>query len=131
MRVRFTRSVAVPVLAAILGCGPVMSELARAGAADRADSGNGVLSILPGQSTLNGRRATAQLVATARGADGMVQDQTRSVEWISSNPSVAVVTFERPSDPQEQRDGDDRRAQGQPRGEHDSQGGRDGRARSG
>jgi hypothetical protein len=92
MRVRFTRSVAVPVLAAILGCGPVMSELARAGAADQADSGNGVLSILPGQSTLNGRRATAQLVATAKGADGSVQDQTRAVEWVSSNPAIASVT---------------------------------------
>ena len=37
-------------------------------------------------------RATAQLVATERRSDGMVQDQTRSVEWVSSNPSVAVVT---------------------------------------
>ena len=71
MHVRFTRSVAAPVLAAILGCVVFLSDVARA------DSGNGVLSILPPSSTLTGRRATAQLVATARGADGSVQDQTR------------------------------------------------------
>jgi hypothetical protein len=86
MHVRFTRSVAASVLAAILGCVVFLSDVARA------DSGNGVLSILPPSSTLTGRRATAQLVATARGADGSVQDQTRSVEWVSSNPSVATVT---------------------------------------
>jgi Protein of unknown function (DUF1553)/Protein of unknown function (DUF1549)/Bacterial Ig-like domain (group 2) len=49
------------------------------------------LSIAPTQSTLTGRRATRQLVATTR-AGGMVQDQTRSVQWVSLNPQVATVS---------------------------------------
>lgn len=50
------------------------------------------LSIAPSQSTLGGRRATAQLIATSRSADGAVQDQTRAVEWVSLNPAIARVT---------------------------------------
>ena len=92
MHARLTRSAPAAVLAAILACVFVTSGFVKAGAADKADDGNGVLSVLPPHSTLTGRRATAQLVATARGADGAVQDQTRSVEWASSNPSVASVT---------------------------------------
>jgi hypothetical protein len=92
MHAPLTRSAPATALAAILACIPMMADVARAGAADKSGGGNGVLSILPMNSTLTGRRATAQLVATARGADGLVQDQTRSVEWVSSNPSVASVT---------------------------------------
>ena len=93
MLARSTRFLYATVFAAIVGCMAMTSDLAQAaGAADKADSGNGRLSILPPSSTLTGRRATAQLVATARGADGSVQDQTRSVEWVSSNPAVASVT---------------------------------------
>jgi hypothetical protein len=92
MHARSTRSAPATALAAILACGSMMSEVAQAGASDKADNGNGVLSILPSRSTLTGRRATAQLVATERGADGSVQDQTRLVEWASTNPSVASVT---------------------------------------
>ncbi len=92
MHARFTRSAMVSLVAATLASIPALSESARAGEIATSERGDAVLSILPAGSTLVGRRATAQLVATARSADGMVQDQTRSVEWISSNPSVAVVT---------------------------------------
>jgi Protein of unknown function (DUF1553)/Protein of unknown function (DUF1549)/Bacterial Ig-like domain (group 2) len=50
------------------------------------------LSIAPPHSTLIGRRATAQLIATSRSADGAVQDQTRAVEWLSLNPKIARIT---------------------------------------
>jgi len=49
------------------------------------------MSIAPAQSTLTGRRATQQLVVTARAGD-LVQDQTRSVQWVSLNPQVATVS---------------------------------------
>ena len=55
-------------------------------------NGNGELSILPQGPQLTNRRATAQLIATFRGPGGVVNDQTRSVEWVSSNPAVASVT---------------------------------------
>ncbi len=41
---------------------------------------------------LIGRRATQQLIATAYAADGSVRDATRSVEWVSLEPAVAVVS---------------------------------------
>ena len=41
---------------------------------------------------LIGRRATAQLIASSRAADGSVQDQTRAVEWVSLNPEIAQLT---------------------------------------
>ncbi len=92
MYARSTHSAAATVLGAILACAPMPLQVAQVRAGEKADAGNGVLSIVPPQSTLTGRRATAQLLATARGADGAVQDQTRSVEWVSSNPGVATVT---------------------------------------
>jgi hypothetical protein len=49
------------------------------------------LSIVPPHSTLTGRRAVQQLVVTAR-AGGLVQDQTREVQWVSLNPEVATVS---------------------------------------
>ncbi len=49
------------------------------------------LSIAPAQATLIGRRATQQLVVSAR-AGGWVRDETRSVQWVSLNPQVATVT---------------------------------------
>jgi hypothetical protein len=50
------------------------------------------LTVTPGKSRLSGRRATAQLVATAKAADSSVQDRTRSVEWVSLSPEVASVS---------------------------------------
>jgi len=50
------------------------------------------LSIAPQQTRLVGRRATAQLVASARAADGSIQDKTRAVQWVSLNPEVVQVT---------------------------------------
>jgi hypothetical protein len=51
-----------------------------------------VLSVAPQDSRLIGRRATAQLIASSRTADGAAQDQTRAVEWVSQNPEIAQVT---------------------------------------
>ena len=70
-----------------------MSEVARAGAADKADSGNGRAFDLAAKLHADRppRHGPARGHGT-QGADGSVQDQTRSVEWVSSNPSVASVT---------------------------------------
>ncbi|QDV37880.1 DUF1549 domain-containing protein [Tautonia plasticadhaerens] len=49
------------------------------------------LAVEPGDAVLSGRRATAQLIATATDPDGSVRDLTRLVEWASLDPDVAVV----------------------------------------
>ena len=54
--------------------------------------GDAALSITPSQARLIGRRATAQLIASSRAADGSVQDQTRAVQWVSLSPEVAQPT---------------------------------------
>jgi Protein of unknown function (DUF1549)/Protein of unknown function (DUF1553) len=54
--------------------------------------GDEVLAIAPRHSTLVGRRATAQLIASSRSASGAVQDQTCAVEWVSLNPEIAQIT---------------------------------------
>jgi Protein of unknown function (DUF1549)/Protein of unknown function (DUF1553) len=54
--------------------------------------GEEVLAIAPRHSTLIGRRATAQLIASSRSASGNVQDQTRAVEWVSLDPEIAQIT---------------------------------------
>lgn len=95
MHARFTRLANATVLtAAVLGYtleAAVKAESGERGGA-AALSGNGELSILPQGSKLTNRRATAQLIATFRGAGGLVNDQTRTVEWVSSNPAIATVT---------------------------------------
>ena len=50
------------------------------------------LAVAPEYSTLIGRRATAQFVASSRSAAGAIQDQTRAVEWVSLNPEIAQIT---------------------------------------
>jgi len=53
---------------------------------------NAEISVLPRESTLIGRRATQQLIATGKAADGSVVDLTRCALWTSSNEQVAVVS---------------------------------------
>jgi hypothetical protein len=50
------------------------------------------VAITPDGATLTGRRATAQLIATATDADGSMRDLTRLLEWVSLDPEVAVVS---------------------------------------
>src|SRR5262249_42757273 len=50
------------------------------------------ITIAPQHSRLIGRRATQQLIATARLADGSVCDATRDVQWLSLDPQAATVT---------------------------------------
>ncbi len=94
MHARLTRSAPAAVLAAILACVFVTSGFVKAGAADKADDGNwrafGLAS--PFHTSLAGRACGPARSHGARAPDGSVQDQTRSVEWASSNPSVASVT---------------------------------------
>jgi Bacterial Ig-like domain (group 2) len=52
----------------------------------------GEITLIPQTSLLRGWRATQQMIATSRAADGSVQDATRSVEWLSLDPSVAIVS---------------------------------------
>jgi hypothetical protein len=46
----------------------------------------------PGDSTLASRRATRQLIASARYADGTTRDLTRALDWVSLDPRVATVS---------------------------------------
>jgi hypothetical protein len=57
-----------------------------------ANPSSGEITIIPRTSRLSGRRATQQMIATSRAVDGSVQDATRSVEWLSRDPAVAIVT---------------------------------------
>jgi len=50
------------------------------------------ISVAPRESKLSGHRATQQLIATGKAADGSVVDLTRSALWTSSNQQVAVVS---------------------------------------
>jgi hypothetical protein len=52
---------------------------------------DGELSIAQG-ARLTGRRATQQLIASLRMADGSIRDATRRVEWTSRDPAVASVS---------------------------------------
>jgi hypothetical protein len=54
--------------------------------------GDAALTIAPSNARLIGRRATAQLIASSRAADGSVEDLTRAVQWISLSPEVAQPT---------------------------------------
>ncbi len=47
--------------------------------------------IEPAGASLAGKRATAQLVASATDADGQLRDLTRALAWVSLNPEIAVV----------------------------------------
>jgi hypothetical protein len=57
-----------------------------------ADDAPRSLAAEPETTTLVGRRATAQLLATGTWADGGVRDLTRAVEWTSLDPAIATVS---------------------------------------
>ena len=97
MDVRFTRlATATALVMAVLEWTQLTFSTARADesshAVTAAGAGDGELSIQPQGSKLTNRRATAQLLATFRGPGGLVNDQTRTAVWSSSNPAVATVT---------------------------------------
>ncbi len=50
------------------------------------------VAVEPGHSTLVGKRATRQLIASATDADGSMRDLTRSLTWTSLDPKVATVS---------------------------------------
>jgi hypothetical protein len=75
--------------ASIVACGVVVKRApADDGNPARAAAG---ITLEPVHSRMLGRRATAQLIATARDDIGTVRDRTRSVEWVSLSPTVASV----------------------------------------
>lgn len=47
--------------------------------------------IAPAESTLQGSRATRQLIVSSTYADGTVRDLTHALEWVSLNPEIASV----------------------------------------
>ena len=49
------------------------------------------VTIEPKSPKIVGRRATAQLLATAAYADGSIRDLSRAVEWVSLDPAIASV----------------------------------------
>jgi hypothetical protein len=78
------------LVAVVLASGSTLGLTARAAAVS--SGGAPELSIAPPQSTLSGRRATAQLIATLRAVDGSIQDQTHSAQWVSLNPDVVSIS---------------------------------------
>ncbi|WZO95724.1 DUF1549 domain-containing protein [Isosphaeraceae bacterium EP7] len=48
--------------------------------------------IQPAESSLVGRRATRQLIASGTYADGSTRDLTRALEWVSLDPAIASVS---------------------------------------
>jgi hypothetical protein len=56
-----------------------------------AESAPDRLSIEPAEAVLDGRRASAQLIATGHDADGAARDLTREVRWTSSDPALVIV----------------------------------------
>ncbi|RUL89393.1 DUF1553 domain-containing protein [Tautonia sociabilis] len=81
-----------PLVALILAGGSPL-EPARADDSAPADAigAPASLAVEPAEFLLSGRRATAQLIASATDPDGSLRDLTRLVEWTSLDPSVAVV----------------------------------------
>src|SRR5262249_1996751 len=57
-----------------------------------ADSVPERLSIEPPRTVLDGRRASAQLIATGYYADGAVRDLTYEAIWTSADPSIVAVS---------------------------------------
>ncbi|WP_235963257.1 DUF1549 domain-containing protein [Tautonia rosea] len=49
------------------------------------------LTIAPGDVLLSGKRASAQLIATATDPDGSIRDLTRLVQWTSLDPEIAII----------------------------------------
>src|SRR5436305_10000095 len=49
------------------------------------------LSIEPPGTVLDGRRASAQLIATGSYADGAVRDLTQQGSWTSSDPAIVIA----------------------------------------
>ena len=64
--------------------------LATAGAT-AAESVPARLTVEPETTVLNGRRASAQLIATGFYGDGSVRDLTRAATWTSTNPAIVMV----------------------------------------
>ncbi|WP_422926786.1 DUF1549 domain-containing protein [Singulisphaera sp. PoT] len=50
------------------------------------------VTIEPQKPTIQGKRATRQLIASSREANGTERDLTRDLEWVSLNPEIATVT---------------------------------------
>src|SRR5262249_33920227 len=86
-RTKASWALAVSALLA-LSNGPARAGDAPAAAIGRPRS----VAIDPSDATLQGRRATRQLIVSATYADGSVRDLTRALEWVSLNPEVATVT---------------------------------------
>ena len=94
MHARYHRRCVLTLLFAALlaGIRPAGSLLRADEAASAVTPSLGTIVVAPQRARLIGRRATQQLIATVRAADGSVRDATRSVEWVSLDPAVAVVT---------------------------------------
>jgi hypothetical protein len=71
--------------------GPSWDSRASAATAT-ANPTTGEIKVTPMSFRLIGRRATQQMIATSRGADGSISDATRSVEWVIRDPSIATTT---------------------------------------
>lgn len=50
------------------------------------------VTIEPSELVLNGRRDSAQLIATVHRADGTLLDLTHDADWVSSDPAIVAVT---------------------------------------
>ncbi len=112
MHARFTRRIATMVLGGALGFVSVLSPATRAGMGDREQSQETALSILPAQSTLIGRRATAQLIATGRGAGRLDSRSDARGRVGELEPAGRVGHPQGAGRPQGRRNGNHRRPAG-------------------
>src|SRR4051812_29792811 len=84
---RSARLLAFSLAASLAGMGAVPG-----GEEDPALGVPSSVTIGPEDPPLKGRRATRQLIVTARDADGKVRDLTRALSWTSLDPAVAAVS---------------------------------------
>jgi Protein of unknown function (DUF1553)/Protein of unknown function (DUF1549) len=80
-----------PAMLALAIAGLIVDSPAQA-AAGTVNPTTGDIRIAPTSVTLSGRRATQQMIATNRGADGSISDGTRSVEWGVRDPRIASIS---------------------------------------
>ncbi|WP_152051069.1 DUF1549 domain-containing protein [Tautonia marina] len=78
------------IVAALALIGPQVARAEEAPPADEIGS-PASLTIAPGDVLLSGRRASAQLIATATDPNGALRDLTRLVQWTSLDPEIALI----------------------------------------
>jgi hypothetical protein len=80
------------VVSSLVATEPLVGSRVHAEPATTNPTTGGSVEIEPTTFRLIGRRATQQMIATRRGADGSISDATRSVEWVVRDPRIATIS---------------------------------------